>query len=404
MDTFLSQLNEFQLMRNPFNPGSGAPPPYLAGREEQIKKFDRLLESVKDGHIENALIYGLRGTGKTVLLDEFQGLCVKKGFLPIRRSQFSEKYCNEEDFEVAFKYDIRVAIESFSSLSAIKNGMMTVLSYIKPKTVGVPGLVYYEPAYHKERKVPFEDYLANYLDKNWVIFEKAGFSGVVLLYDEFHTVVDKKRGGQYVLSDLIAALNEVQKKGEKYLGVFSGLPNLRLNVKKARSYSERMFADILVGNLEEDQARLAIERPLEESDYKFDDKLVDTLVRDTEGYPYFIQFYCKEIITNAESLKIEVEDYNRIKPSIIKGLDIGFFDPRFELASNEEQEVLCGMSKFAGVNIPFEFIGKTAHKERASVIRSLDRLEKKGMTYNHKRGVYRFSIPMFQGYLKRKCS
>ena len=171
---------------------------------------------------------------------------------------------------------------------------------------------------------------------------------MVLLYDEFHTVVDKKRGGQYVLSDLIAALNEVQKKGEKYLGVFSGLPNLRLNVKKARSYAERMFADILVGNLEEDQARLAIERPLEGSDYKFDDKLVDTLVHDTEGYPYFIQFYCKEIITNAESLKIEVEDYNRIKPAIIKGLDIGFFDRGSELASNEEQEVLCGMSELLG--------------------------------------------------------
>ena len=57
------------------------------------------------------------------------------------------------------------------------------------------------------------------------------------------------------------------------------------------------------------------------------------------------------------------------------------------------------MSKFTGVNIPFEFIGKTTHKDRASVIRSLDRLEKKGMTYNHKRGVYRFSIPMFQEYL-----
>ena len=76
---------------------------------------------------------------------------------------------------------------------------------------------------------------------------------------------------------------------------------------------------------------MTIELPLEGSDYKFDDKLVDTLVRDTQGYPYFIQFYCKEIITNAESLKLEVEDYNRIKPAIIKGLDIGFFDPRFEL-------------------------------------------------------------------------
>ena len=86
------------------------------------------------------------------------------------------------------------------------------LSLIKPKTVGIPDLFYYEPAYQKIRSEPFEDYLANYLSKNWPIFESTGYSGVVFLYDEFHTVIDKKTKGQYVLSDFIAALNEVAKK------------------------------------------------------------------------------------------------------------------------------------------------------------------------------------------------
>jgi hypothetical protein len=391
-------------MKNPFNPGSGAPPPYLAGREGQIKRFDNLLESVKDGHIENAVVCGLRGTGKTVLLDEFQSLCIKKGFLPVRRSQFSDKYCNAEDFEKGLTYDIRVAIESFSNFAKFKSGVGAALSLIKPKSVGIPDLFYYEPSYEKKRSAPFEDYLASYLDKNWVIFEKAGYSGVVLFYDEFHTVVDKKSNGQYVLSDFIAALNETQKDGRKYVGIFCGLPNLRLNIKKARSYAERMFCDILVENLSEEEARLAIDRPLEGSDYKFDKDLVDNLIKDTGGYPYFIQFYCKAIITNSGTNTIGLEDYKRIKPGIIKDLDISFFEPRFELASNEEQAVLCGMSKLNAENIPFDFIKKATGRNSESIIRSLNRLEQKGMTYNYKRGIYRFSIPMFREYLRRRCT
>ena len=87
--------------------------------------------------------------------------------------------------------------------------------------------------------------------------------------------------------------------------------------------------------------------------------MVDDLIHDIGGYPYFIQFFGKEIITNAGVQEIEIGDYKRIKPSIIKDLDIGFFDPHFELASNEEQAVLCGMSMLNKENIPFEFIKKS---------------------------------------------
>jgi hypothetical protein len=164
-----------------------------------------------------------------------------------------------------------------------------------------------------------------------------------------------------------------------------------------------MFTDIIVDNLDNNSAKLAIEKPLENSGYKFESKLVEQLVHDTEGYPYFIQVYGKEIVASATSPKLGIEDYDRIKPTITKELDNSFFDPRFELASAQEQGVLCAMSKYSKVDIPFEFIEKTSRIRKGSVIRSLDRLENKGMTYNHKRGVYRFSIPLFRNYLKGKC-
>lgn len=388
-------------MKNPFNPGSGSFPPYLAGRETHLSRFEKILDSIEDGHSENVIIHGLRGTGKTVLLDEFNEICIRRGFLPVRRSQFSDKYCLAEEFEKAFKHDLRVAIETFSRLSWLKNRLKAGISYLKPTSFGVPDLFYYEPSYTHEKHVPFEDYLRDYLGKNWPIFENAGKKGVIFLYDEFQTVTDKKQSGQYVLSDFIAAVNETQKQGTKYFLVLCGLPNLQLNVKKSRSYSERMFASIEVGNLNSEEARLAIEKGLEGTDYSFDKRLVDSLYMDTEGYPYFIQFYGKEIISNIERTNAAYSDYERIKPMLLKQLDETFFDPRFELASHEEEEVLCRMSRFNGHNVPFEFIKR--NRARAQVAKALSRLEGKGMVHNYKRGVYRFSLPMFRNYLKRKC-
>lgn len=184
--------------------------------------------------------------------------------------------------------------------------------------------------------------------------------------------------------------------------VLCGLPNLQLNVKKARSYSERMFNSIEVGNLNDQDARLAIEKPLEGSSYSFEKRLVDALCEDTEGHPYFIQFYGKEIISNVQKTKTAHSDYERIKPLLIKQLDETFFDPRFELASHEEEEILCMMSRFNSGNVPFEFVKR--NRPRAQVAKGLSRLERKGMVYNYKRGIYRFSLPMFRNYLKRKCA
>ena len=392
------------MKRNPFNPGSGVPPPYLAGRQDQLSTFGKVLDSIEDGHVENVIVHGLRGTGKTVLLDEFNRICRERKFLPIRRSQFSEKYCNQEEFEKALKFDMRIAIETFSKVTWLKNKMKAGISFLKPKSVGVPDTFYYEPSYEKSTSIPYEDYLKKYLNDNWSIFENAGFRGVIFLYDEFHAVVDDKRNKQYVLSDFLAAVNEIQKGSSKYFVVLCGLPNLQLNVKKARSYSERMYRSIEVGNLDDKAATLAIEKALEGTSYKFETQLVKAMVEDTGGYPYFVQFYGKETISNTTVSNITQRDYERIKPLIVTQLDADFFEPRFELASSGEQKTLCAMSRFAGTNIPFGFIRSKARMSKNDASVSLSRLEKKGMAYSHKRGEYRFSLPMFRNYLTRKCN
>lgn len=392
------------MSRNPFNPGSGTTPPYLAGRDADIEKFERILNSVKDGHPRNALLSGLRGTGKTVLLQEFQRISLRENFLVVRRLQYSRKYCDPFEFEKAFKFDIRTSVESFSRLARAKGTAQVVLSYVKPKQIGIPEVIYYEPAYEHGKSVPFEDHLKSYLSKNWQVFDRAGYNGVAFLFDEFHEVVDVPRKHTYVLADFIGAINDVQRDGCKYFCALAGLPNLILNVKEARSYTERMFNFLEVGNLSRDDATKAITEPLRSSGYSFTDKLVGRIVAETEGYPYFLQFYGNEIINNSQKTEIEEKDFDSIKPLIVNQLDDGFFSPRFDTASKDEQNVLCSMVRIKSNDMRFGEIRKASHIDRRKLSNYLKRLGEKGLVYQHHKEVYRFSLPLLRDFLTRRCS
>ena len=387
---------------NPFNPGSGAPPPFLAGRNDEIKKFEVMLNSIKKNHNENLILTGLRGTGKTVLLNEFNRICLERGFFPIKRLQFSSKYCDPEEFIKALQYDISSAAISLSIKKKITKKLHSVGSYLKPKSVGIPDLFYYEPSYNSKSNIPFENHLEDYLSNNWKILDTNGFNGVVFWFDEFHTIYDISKKKQYVLGDFIAALNELQKKDFKYFAVFTGLPKLPLNVANSRSYSERMFKTMELGNLSKEEAKLAISKPLNKTQYSFQKSLIDKIIEDTGQYPYFIQFYCREIINNVNKKKITLNDYERIKVIIIKQLENDFFEPRIEKLSGKEEKLIIAMSKVTTKDIPFREILKKSKMEKTSLPSYLERLESKGLIYNHKYGVYRFSLPLLRTYIRKK--
>lgn len=251
--------------------------------------------------------------------------------------------------------------------------------------------------------MPYEDFLKSYLTKNWDVFDKAGFKGVVFLYDEFHEVRDIPEKGRYVLADFIGAINDVQRDGFRYCCVLAGLPNLTLNVKDSRSYTERMFSSLSVGNLDAQDAIKAIEEPLKNSGYHFSDDLVKKVADETLGYPYFIQLYGKEIISNVPTSSISLADFVRVRPLIIKELDDSFFSPRFDLASEGEQRVLCSLTRIRGNDLRFADIRKASRVERRSLTNYLKRLGEKGLIYQHHKEMYRLSLPLLRDYLVRRC-
>lgn len=390
-------------MENPFNPGSGSPPPFLAGRNDEMKLFENILKSNATGHNANVILTGLRGTGKTVLLNEFNRICIEQKFFPIKRLQFSSKYCDTLEFDKALKYDLSSAVTSLSIKKKVTQKLASFGNFVKPKSVGIPGTFYYEPSY-SSTDIPFEDHLKNFLSNNWQIFEDKGYHGVVFLFDEFHSVIDLHKKNQFVLSDFIAAINELQNQNCKYFLVLTGLPKLPLNIKTSRSYSERMFRTIELGNLSKNEANLAISKPLKQSSYSFQKDLIDRIVHDTGQYPYFIQFYCREILNNVSKKRIDLKDYKLIETIIVKQLENDFFEPRIENLAKEEERLLIAMSKITLKDMQFKEIQKESKIKKTSLPSYLDRLEKKGLIFNHKHGVYRFSLPLLRQYLIRKYS
>lgn len=386
---------------NPFNPGGGAMPPYLAGRHSEIAAFERMVQRIQSGQAENLLVQGLRGMGKTVLMHKFHRMCVGNGLVPISRGQFSRKHSDPEELARALKHGVRTGIETFSRLENAKRKFTAAVKYVRPEVERRHRLTYREEPYDPGGRTPYENHLENYLVENWEIIEKSEYRGAVLLFDEFHSVRDEPKRSWYTLSDFVGVLAEVQRRGCGYFSVFSGLPTLRPRINEARSYSERMFGLLNIASLGLDDAKKALSEPLLGSKYTFSPDLMDQVAADTGGCPYFLQFFGREILNNAGKTRIALGDYRRIRKMITALLDCDFYDERMDALSLVQKQVLAAMSKAEGDDMQLSEIEEASGMGKAGLARHLVQLEEKGMVHRRGREAYRFSLPMLREYLRR---
>ncbi len=383
---------------NPFTPGNGIEPKYLAGREDFIMEFSRSLDVFEGGLPQNTAIYGLRGTGKTVLARHYKLIAENKKWAVIER-EFNFKYTNEELFGNSTSTDIATKSAEVSVKKRLEEASKKLVDSLKPQSLSAYGITY-KPYYKEEKKI-LTDYLKEVLISNWPAFQKAGKKGVVLLYDEMHNVRDIKETKEYPLSSLLEALSYVQREGYKYYLCACGLPALKTNLKEAKTYSERMFNFQEVTNLSEAQAQQAIKETLKGTEYSFDEDLMQTIVKATAGYPYFIQFYGYFLIEHTNKTNLNVKDFEGIKHRLIEKLDKSFFEDRFNLASPVEKNTLAGLSKQKEDSTIVE-LAKSTKASRDSTMQALASLQQKGLIYRETRGKYKFTIPLFKTYLQRQ--
>jgi hypothetical protein len=391
-------------MKNPFTPGNGIEPGYLAGRSGQLKEFSGSLDNYAEGLPRNLVLFGLRGTGKTVLINHFKAIAENKKWVTIER-EFDEKFCQEEYFARALAKDITSRATEVNLSKKIKETGKKILGSVEELSgFGVT----YRPYHGTGKEELLSDYLTELLVGNWKVFEKSGKTGVVFLYDEFHTVKDNDKN--YPLASLLAALAKAQKKGQKYYVCLIGLPNIKKNLKEAKTYSERMFSFLEVGNLTPEEARAAIKIPLKKSGCSFERKLVDQIAEETRGYPYFIQFYGHFLIDETGKKSIKLKDLQKLRPKLLQQLDVGFFEGRFNDASGFEKEILIAMAKTRETEVSIKKLTKELGIENVKTPRyqhlmnTLPSLVDKKLVYRVRKGSYAFTLPLFADYLLRTPS
>jgi hypothetical protein len=383
-------------LANPFRPGNGVAPPYLAGRDLLLRVFDEFLAE-RPLH-PNWALTGLRGTGKTVLLGEFAARAERAGWLTLQR-ELGERHRDDERLAEAIVDDADALLRRASLLSGVGQAIEQGVRLLRPRRVTV-GEVGYEPAYAERGAAP-ADQMRQALSELDAATSDGRPRGALLLYDEAHLLADDRARERYPLSGLLAALGAVQRAEPRVRVILSGLPTLSLNLKRARTYAERMFRHLVVGNLERGDAWDALGIPLAASGRRFALSVVGDIVEQTGGYPYFLQFFAAYVWRSVGATDVSLADYRAVEPALLHELDLAFFDDRFEVASPTEQRILEAMARDPGaVRLPRL---REHLPAQAGVDLLVRRLVERGLIYRATRGAYDFALPLFRDYLRRRA-
>jgi hypothetical protein len=401
--------------RNPYQPGVGTTPPYLADRDEQLQRFQGYLRDFPDKR-RNVRLSGLRGVGKTVLLKEYRAAARERDWVVIRRD-LTARLCQEQDFATAIADDLDTAIRAFSNVAKLKTLLAGARDAVGEITVGLPGgaSVSVRPGASGSSQV-LEDRVGKALIHVGRLAAKAQ-RGVAFLYDEAHAMHDQPRQRQYPLGALLGAFVQAQDEEELPLPVMlvvSGLPPLVQNLQAARSHAERLFRVEELGNLdlepagrdEPSPAALALIKPAADTGVRFERNVAEQVAADVDGYPYFIQKYGEALWDAADAANLHVVNaklYAATRSRIQDALDAEFFENRYLDAPRADQLTLrvaaaLGGEQFEIAKIAAQFNSRNANATQQSVSRLLN----SNHIYRVSQGLYAYTAPLFGDFVRRK--
>ena len=400
------ECNEAGRELNPYTPGAGHSPPFLAGREAEVEAFRKHLQ--QEQIMSNVVLTGLRGTGKTVLMeDKFKPTAQREGWAWVG-SDFSESsFLNETNLCVRLLTDLAV----FSSCLSVEvpDGTFGFDTGRRERSLSFDFLV----TYFQSQPGLTVDKLKSTLELVWSVANSKGTRGIVFAYDEAQVVQDRADKEQYPLAVLLETFQSLQRKGAKYFLLLTGLPTLFPRLVESRTYAERMFAIQELGRLTTKASREAIEKPLQRTNWKFTEGAIKTIIEKSDGYPYFIQFICREtldhVIAHPKDRAIPMD-------AIIRKLDSDFFAGRWENVTDRQRELLYCIAALArDEEFTIAEIVECSKKEGSKALgvkpfapgdvsQILPRLIDKGLVYKNRLGKYCFAVPLFANFIQRRFS
>jgi hypothetical protein len=398
---------------NPYSPGVGSRPPFLAGRDDQIRLFERVLADYPHKR-RNLRITGLRGVGKTVLLKEYERTAKRNDWVVIRRD-LGARLLDESDFATAMSEYLREAVEDLSRKARVKRRIVSALTTIGQVQVQIGGdvtLAVGPGAPHHQKSV-LEDRLRRAVTEVGAVAREQG-RGVALLFDEAHSVYDRPKQHQYPLSALLSAMVAAQDDDDEPLPVMlvlCGLHPLTGNIHAARSNAERLFRAGEIGNLSlvpesldaMSAAAQALVRPATTISYA--DGVAERIAGEVSGYPYFIQWFGEALWDAADlggASVISHELYERERPAIQRNLDDEFFEPRYRDARRGDQQTLRLAASLGGESFAKADLDTATTKSTGATAVSLNRLVGENLVYRDAHGVYAYTAPLFGDFVRRR--
>ncbi len=382
---------------NPFSPGAGAPPPELVGRDPLLEQARILLGRVKQKRPEKSLLLtGLRGVGKTVLLNEIERLAKKNGYQSILLEAHEEKPLGELIFPAlrSLLYDLdRVA----GAGDKVKRGLAVLRSFIGSIKLTVNDVALgldIEPAKGTADSGDLEIDLPNLFVAVAEAAEERK-TAVAILIDEIQYLSQKELGA------LIMAMHKMQQKQLPLVLLAAGLPVLPGMAGESKSYAERLFNFPDIGALSEADAAKALRDPAQAVGVEFQDDSLKEVFRLTHGYPYFLQEWAYQSWNMAAASPITLKIVRDATPEVMRRLDKNFFRVRFDRLTPSEKNFLRAMAYLGPSSHRTGDIATTLGTTAKGIGPVRSKLIKKGMIYSPAHGDMAFTVPLFDQFMIR---
>ena len=387
-------------VRNPYAPGAGQRPPELAGRDREISQFEVVLERVARGRPERSMVLtGLRGVGKTVLLNTFRSMAMQRlwgtGKIEARPEQSIRRpvaaALHMAVRELAPRHRAPDRLEYF--LSVLKAFALRDPKAPKGTSVTMQLGIDVPAARGRADSGDLEiDLTELFADAASVAADLS--VGIALFIDEMQDVPAPD------ISALCAACHELSQNGGPLIVVGAGLPHLPSVLSASKSYSERLFRYARIDRLDRDAADLALIAPAEREEVTFEPGALDALYQAADGYPYFVQAYGKVTWDVATGSPVTAKDVSVAAPEAEGELAVGFFGSRYERATPAEREYMRAMATLGDDPVPTSAVADELGRKPSSLSPARDGLIKKGLIYSSERGVIAFTVPHFGKFLR----
>lgn len=433
-------MDYHHVIENPYRPGAGHSPPFLAGRQREQRHFERILR--QDFATENILITGLRGFGKTVLLEDLRKMAEDEGWLWVGNDLSESSSLSEERLALRILTDLSHAIgrvltegdntpppaadNSFDHHDPDAYDARADYGSVEPEP-NCQGPSYQEPVHQETStfdalKSMYEctpglasDRLKAVLARLGSVVNSSHARGIILAYDEAQCLGDHAERNEFPMSMLVETIASLQKQSgiSPCILVLSGLPQVFDSLTSTRTYTERMFHVMHLDRLSRDDSYSALKTPLDQLSPRLNchEDLIAKVVSLTGGYPYLIQFFGRELV---DALVrgggvLDVDDFPN--EDVMERLDAGLFSARWNRTTNRQRAVLriiaerdpgaerdFSAQEIADLSEKYDDLELGSAQARQVLVSLCDR----GLLYRTRHGRYAFTVPMSETMILRR--